>query len=137
MKSDALTPKYIHYCHVTSIRWIFRCNFSLGSIFRAFLLRWRACGISFFSTSCLASDINIAYWTWSSSERLCRACWDGEAREEGPVDWGEGSEDFWEVSDDTAGESLSEDKTPLLEELEEDFSILEDLTDVLSADSRK
>lgn len=100
---------------ITCIRWIFRCSFSLGRIFKACLLRCRAIGMFFSSTLCLASDINIAYLTWSSSDRFCWACTEGEATPE--------------VSEETEEECFfgGTCKTPLLGELEDALSFLEEI----------
>lgn len=105
----------------TCIRWIFRCSFSLGRIFKACLLRCRARGMFFSSTLCLASDINIAYLTWSSSDRFCWACTEGEATPE--------------VSEETEEGCLFGGKTPLLGELEDALSFLEEMAGGLVAGS--
>lgn len=67
----------------------------------------------FSSTLCLASDINIAYLTWSSSDRFCSACTEGE---ETP-----------EVSAETEERCLFGGKTPLLGELEDALSFLDEI----------
>lgn len=68
----------------------------------------------FSSTLCLASDIKIAYLTWSSSDRFCSACTEGE---ETP-----------EVSAETEERCLFGGKTPLLGELDDVLSFLDELT---------
>lgn len=76
-------------------------------------MRYRAWGTFFSSTLCLASDINIAYLTWSSSDRFCWACTEGK---ETP-----------EVSTETEEECLFGGKTPLLGELEDALSFLDEI----------